>query len=201
MTSNLMQWFDTFYPPNDKANWIVEVVELWDKVTWWAKFNKNFLEAWLVPWLEEKALNLFFPHRKSWHPMDNHGDYGVMCKVWIEIFDHIPITIELIGKTPKTYDKQKTRKQHSVKASVCQCEHPSVIKFPDIHFKTIEACTLWWNEGTLWKLLDYNTKYSPLMDNQVYCGKGRPIWKGEDNLLPLSEIVWSWNGHSWTSWM
>jgi hypothetical protein len=45
MTSNLMQWFDTFYPPNDKANWIVEVVELWDKVTWWAKFNKNFLEA------------------------------------------------------------------------------------------------------------------------------------------------------------
>jgi len=61
----------------------------------------------LVPWLEEGALNIFPPHAKSWHPMDNQGDYGVMCEVWIEIFDHIPITIELIRKTPKTYDKTK----------------------------------------------------------------------------------------------
>jgi hypothetical protein len=45
MTSNLMQWFNIFYPTNDKANWIVEVVELWDKVTWWAKFNNNILKA------------------------------------------------------------------------------------------------------------------------------------------------------------
>jgi hypothetical protein len=81
--------------------------------------------------------------------MNNWGDYGVMCKVWIEIFDHVSITIELIGKTPKTYDKQKMRKQHFIKALVCPCEHPSVIKFLAIHLKTMETCTLWWNEGTL----------------------------------------------------
>ncbi len=29
-TSNLMQWFDVFYPTKDRANWTVEVVKLWD---------------------------------------------------------------------------------------------------------------------------------------------------------------------------
>jgi hypothetical protein len=35
-----MQWFAIFYPQKDKAHWIVEVMDSWDKLAWWAKFNK-----------------------------------------------------------------------------------------------------------------------------------------------------------------
>jgi hypothetical protein len=38
---------------------------------------------------------------------NNQGDYGVVRKVQIERFDHIPSMIELAGKTPKIDDKQK----------------------------------------------------------------------------------------------
>jgi hypothetical protein len=36
---------------------------------------------------------------------DNQGGFGVVCKVRIEIFNGIPSTIELVGKTPKMDDK------------------------------------------------------------------------------------------------
>jgi hypothetical protein len=36
---------------------------------------------------------------------DNQGGYGVVCKVQIEMLDHIPSTIELVRKTPKMDDK------------------------------------------------------------------------------------------------
>jgi hypothetical protein len=42
---------------------------------------------------------------------DNQGDYGVVRKVKIKRFYHIPSMIELVGKTPKIDDKQETRKQ------------------------------------------------------------------------------------------
>jgi hypothetical protein len=61
-TSNLMQWFDVFYPTKDRANWTMEVVELWDNVTWWAKFNNNF---WKKRHNQHhgrrKGLKMFFP--------------------------------------------------------------------------------------------------------------------------------------------
>jgi hypothetical protein len=38
---------------------------------------------------------------------DNQGGYDVVCKVQIERFDYIPNTIKLVGKTPKTNEKQK----------------------------------------------------------------------------------------------
>jgi hypothetical protein len=43
----------------DKANWIMEMVKLWDKMTWWAKFNKNFSkrETQLAPWMKEGVQN------------------------------------------------------------------------------------------------------------------------------------------------
>jgi hypothetical protein len=58
--SNLMEWFNDFYLAKDKTNWIVEVVELWDKVTWWAKFSTNLLKkrAQLAPWMEKIVRNL-----------------------------------------------------------------------------------------------------------------------------------------------
>jgi hypothetical protein len=101
---------------------------------------------------------------------DNSSGYGVVHKVWIEKFDCIPNTIELAGKTPKMVDKWEMRKQHLVELFACMCEHPCVIKFLAIHAKTMEAYTLWWNGGILQEMLEYNTKYSPIME--PYCSKG-----------------------------
>jgi hypothetical protein len=42
---------------------------------------------------------------------NNQGDYGVVRKVQIKRFDHIPNMIELAQKTPKTNDKEETHKQ------------------------------------------------------------------------------------------
>jgi hypothetical protein len=38
----------------------MEVVSLWEKISWWAKFLKNLLKekARLTPWMEEGAPNL-----------------------------------------------------------------------------------------------------------------------------------------------
>ncbi len=62
-------------------------------------------------------------------------------------------------------DKQEACKQQSVEA--CPCEHLGVIKFLTIHIETIEAYTLRWNGGTFQKKFDYNTKYSPIIDNRT----------------------------------
>jgi predicted metal-binding protein len=95
---------------------------------------------------------------------DNHGSYGVVCKMCIERFDHIPNTIELARKTTKMVDKWEMSKQHLVEVLACLCEHPCVIKFLAIHAKTMEAYTLWWNGGTSQEMLEYNMKYSPIME-------------------------------------
>jgi hypothetical protein len=69
---------------------------------------------------------------------DNQGGYGVVHKVWIERFDHIPNIIELAGKsTPKMDDKWEECKQRLVKVLACLCKHLGVIKFLDIHIEII----------------------------------------------------------------
>jgi hypothetical protein len=73
---------------------------------------------------------------------DNKGGYGVVCKVRIERFNHIPTMIELAGKTLKMDDKPKTGKQQLMEVLACLCEHRTVIKFPAICTETMEACTL-----------------------------------------------------------
>jgi hypothetical protein len=45
---------------------------------------------------------------------DNQGGYGVVHKVRIERFDHIPSIIELAKKTLETDHKRKTRKRQSM---------------------------------------------------------------------------------------
>jgi hypothetical protein len=54
-----------------------------------------------------------------------------------------------------------------VEALACPCEYSSVIKFLTIHLETMEAYTLWWNNRTLWEILDYITKYSTIMNNRT----------------------------------
>jgi hypothetical protein len=73
---------------------------------------------------------------------DNQGVFGVVHKMWIERFNHIPSTIELAGNTPKTYDKWETCKQRSMEALVYSCEHLGVIKLFTIHAKTMKVYTL-----------------------------------------------------------
>ncbi len=59
-TVNLLQWFEVHYPQKNKVHWIIEVVDLWDKVSWWAKFTKTFsMKLKLAPWI--KALKTFLP--------------------------------------------------------------------------------------------------------------------------------------------
>jgi hypothetical protein len=71
--------------------------------------------------------------------MDNQTSYGMVLKVWIEMFNCIPSIIELVAKTPKTYDQQIVCKQCLKEASrLAPCEHPNVIKFLSIHLKTME---------------------------------------------------------------
>jgi hypothetical protein len=145
------------------------VVNLWDEISWRAKFTKNFSQKKLslTPWMEEGAWNLFTKitsYGVLWIPSmanvflllggDIQGGYGVVHKMWIKRFNHIRNTIELTRNTPKTYDKWETCKQHSMKALVYLCEHLSVIKFFAIHVETMKVYTLWWNGGTLWEMLD-----------------------------------------------
>jgi hypothetical protein len=73
----------------------------------------------VTPWMEEGTWNLLTQigsHGVLWIPRianvfslssgDNHGGYGVVCKVRIKIFNHIPSTIKLAGKSPKMDDNQ-----------------------------------------------------------------------------------------------
>jgi hypothetical protein len=80
---------------------------------------------------------------------NNQGGYGVVDKVQIKRFIHIPNTIELVGKIIKVGDKWEVCKQHSIEALVYPCKHLSVIKFLAIHLETMKAYTLWCNGGTL----------------------------------------------------
>jgi hypothetical protein len=142
----------------------MEVVNLWEKISWWAKFSKNWSKkkAKLTPWMEEGIQNfmaqigssgvLWIPSTKNVLPFlggDNHGGYSVVHKVQIKRFNHILSTIELVGKMPKVDDKRKVCKQRSVEVLACPCEHLGVIKFLAIHIETMEAYILWWNGITI----------------------------------------------------
>jgi hypothetical protein len=96
--------------------------------------------------------------------------------------------IELAWKTLKTNDKQKTCKQWSVEALAYLYKHPSVIRFLAIHTKTMKAYTLWWNGGTLREMLDYNTKYSPIMNTRTL------LWQGGLDMEGWTQLVtFRWN--------
>jgi hypothetical protein len=43
-TTNFLQWFDVLYPQKDKVHWTKEVMNLWEKNSWWVKFSKNWLK-------------------------------------------------------------------------------------------------------------------------------------------------------------
>jgi len=105
--------------------------------------------------MEEGARNLFIEIRSYgvlWIPNianvfpllggDNQGAFGVVHKMWIETFNHIPSTIEFAGNTPKTYGKWEICKQRSMEALVYSCEHLGVIKLLAIHAKTMKVYTL-----------------------------------------------------------
>jgi len=95
----------------------------------------------MAPWMEKGDLNLLSQIRNQdtlWIlstttmvlllVMDNQTSYGVVLKVWIEMFNCIPSTIELVAKAPKTYDQQIVCKQCLKETSrLAPCEHPNVI--------------------------------------------------------------------------
>jgi hypothetical protein len=89
----------------DKVRWITKVASLWEKISWWAKFSKK--KARLVAQIANYGV-LLISSIANVLPLlggDSQGGYGVVCKVQIKRFNHIPNTIELAGKTPKMDDK------------------------------------------------------------------------------------------------
>ncbi len=80
-------------------------------------------------------------------------------------------------------NKWKLHKQRPMEALACPFEHPSVVKFLAIHAKTMEAYTLWWNGKILQKMLGYNTKYSPIMDNWTLLWQGGLDMEGQTWLV------------------
>jgi hypothetical protein len=66
-------------------------------------------------------------------------------------------------------------------------DHWCVIKFLTIHVDTMEAYTLWWNGETLRKMLEYNTKYSPIMVNHILLWQGGPDMKGQTWLVAFRQ--------------
>ncbi len=107
--------------------------------------------------------------------------------VWCVSFNHIPNIVELTRKTPKIDDKRETCKQCSMEALACTCKQPSVIKFLAIHVETMEAYTFWWDWGILWEMLDYNMKYSPIMDSRILLQQGGSNMESQTQLVAFRQ--------------
>ncbi len=119
---------------------------------------------------------------------NNQGGYGVVDKVQIKRFIHIPNTIELVGKITKIDDEWEVCKQRSIEALVYPCKHVNVIKFLAIHLETMKVYTLWWNRGTLWKMLDVNCmKCSHVMDNWLLLWEGGYDMEGWRKLVTFKQ--------------
>jgi hypothetical protein len=60
----------------------MEVMKLWDRVTWWVKFNK-FLKkrVWLVLWME-KGVQIFFPKLEAKAFMDSRYNNCIVIVKW-----------------------------------------------------------------------------------------------------------------------
>jgi hypothetical protein len=155
------------------------------KHSWWSNSWRCFLKkVRLPPWMGEGNLLaqigscnvLWIPSITNVFPLssgDNQGGYGVVHEVWIKKFDHFPITIELVGKTPKTDDKWKMHKQRLVEALTHLCEHLGVIKFLTIHAEIMEAYKLWSRTKELFKKCWITTQTTPsLWIIEPYCNKG-----------------------------
>jgi hypothetical protein len=63
--------------------------------------------------------------------------------------EKVPSDIDFAGKLPKATDGFEKRNERSLEALACPISHAGMIKFWALHPKTMEAYTLWWNEGSL----------------------------------------------------
>ncbi len=114
LATNLLQWFDVFYPQKDKVHQNTKVVSLWEKIHDGPIFLKNWLlkKVRFAPWMEEHTKNfltqigsygvLQIPSTTNVLPL--LGGYGVVCNMRIERFNHIPNMLEFVGKTLKIDD-------------------------------------------------------------------------------------------------
>ncbi len=78
----------------------------------------------------------------------------------------------------KKDDKWEAHKQWSMEALACLCKHLGAIKFLAMHIKT-----MWWNGGTLRKMLDYNMKYFPITNNHTLLRHGGLDMEGRTWLI------------------
>jgi hypothetical protein len=56
----------------------------------------------------------------------------------------------------KATNSLENRKERSVEALVCPVDHLGVIKLQYLNMKTYESYSMWWNEGSLKNMRDYD---------------------------------------------
>jgi len=153
-----------------------EAKEFYTKMEWWQKASKKLSkgEARGMGWQTDALKAALSQNNGSfvtWIPphvkvvalgaYDRQGGYGKVHQVRIEGMDKIPQYVKFARKLFKALSKLEARVQHSVEALVCSLSHLSIIKFLAINAQTMEAYSLWWNDGNLKDLLLVNNKVVP----------------------------------------
>jgi serine/threonine protein kinase len=90
----------------------------------------------------------------------NEGGYGEIRKVRISRVVNISTVIDFAGKKSKAKSEGAKRKERAVEALACRIEHVGLIKFWAVNSKTMEAYTLWWNDGSFRSFMRINSKVS-----------------------------------------
>ena len=108
-----------------------------------------------IVWLSEKVKIVEMPGNRA------KGGYGEVRRVRIAKMVGIPIDCDFTAKKSKVTTPLLQRQAQSMEACVNPIQHPGMIKFWAVHYKTMESYTLWWNGGSLASFLQkLNSKVS-----------------------------------------
>ena len=89
------------------------------------------------------------------------GGYGEVRCVRIARMAGIPSDIDFAAKKSKAAIPLLQRHAQCIEACINPIQHPNMIKFWEVHLKTMESYTLWWNGGSLASFLqNLNSKVS-----------------------------------------
>ena len=77
------------------------------------------------------------------------GGYKEVQRVRIAKLTGIPTNCDFAAKKSKTATPLLQRQAQCMEACVNPIQHPGMIKFWAVHYKTMKSYTLWWNGGSL----------------------------------------------------
>ena len=115
------------------------------------------------------------------------GGYGVVRKCHIRGDPNFPPRWELASKRPTKGNEVNKKAQFEAEALALRFPHKGCIKWIAVHFTRNEGFTLWWNGGTIWQMLNDDTK---LASNVKDILTTRSLQPGFDaNLVTLARRV------------